>query len=449
MGSALRRTRIVFLGLLVLSPSVARAQAPLTLEQAVQETLAHNRSLLGAKSAARESSEHVTEARAGFFPRVSFTESWQRGDQPVFVFSSLLSARKFGGANSADFAPGALNSPAPTGFFRGAFSIDQQIFDGGRTRASLRSARLQQDIAGSGVDEAASALVVAVSQAYGRAVAADAMVRGGDAAVASAQEDVARAERRRDAGTMTDADVLALAVHLADVQQRCILAAGDYAVARAELNRLMGSPIDHEFTVQEPPAASDAAAAPALAALFAEADASRPDLRRTSATERLAETGRDLARAAWYPQIGAQAGYEVAGTQITDRASSWIVGAELRWNLSLGGAEHARERAAAETATRARLDREEARASAHVEIVTAVRRLESARARQTVGRATVTQARESERIIRNRFDAGVASASDLLRASSAVLDAESQRINALVDAVVSGAMLDRAVGRKP
>jgi outer membrane protein TolC len=233
------------------------------------------------------------------------------------------------------------------------------------------------------------------------------------------------------------------------VRQRGIQAAGDYAIACAELNRLMGSPIDREFVVQElllTPASNDT---PSLAALFAEAETARPDLRRSAAAEELAETGRSLARAGWFPQVGAQAGYEVAGTQFTDRASSWIVGAEFRWSLSLGGAERARTRAAAETATRARLDREDARAAAQVEIATALRRLESARARQAVGRAAVTQARESERIIRNRFEAGVAGANDVLRASSAVLDAESQRITALVDAAVGRAMLDRAIGRTP
>jgi outer membrane protein TolC len=446
MGSVTRRTRIALLAFMAFAPAAAFAQAPLSLDQAMKEALEHNRALLGARSTTRESAERVTEARAGFFPRVSFTESWQRGDQPVFVFSSLLSARKFGAAN---FAVDTLNSPDPTGFFRGAFSIDQQIFDGGRTRASVRSARLRRDIAGLSADEAASGLAVAVSQAYGRAVTADAMTQAADGAIEAAQEDVTRAERRRDAGAMTDADVLALAVHLSDVRQRRIQAEGEYAIARAELNRLMGSPIDREFVVLEPlltPAGSDA---PSVGALFAEAESARPDLRRSAAAEELAETGRSLARAAWRPQIGAQAGYEVAGTQFTDRASSWIVGAELRWNLSLGGAEQARVRAAAETATRAQLDREDARAAAQVEIVTALRRLESARARQVVGSAAVTQALESERIIRNRFDAGIAGANDVLRASSAVLDAESQRIAALVDAAVGHAMLDRAIGRTP
>jgi hypothetical protein len=37
----------------------------------------------------------------------------------------------------------------------------------------------------------------------------------------------------------------------------------------------------------------------------------------------------------------------------------------------------------------------------------------------------------------------------VLRASSAVLDAEAQRVSAVVDTVVSAAMLNRAVGRHP
>jgi WS/DGAT/MGAT family acyltransferase len=42
-----------------------------------------------------------------------------------------------------------------------------------------------------------------------------------------------------------------------------------------------------------------------------------------------------------------------------------------------------------------------------------------------------------------------ASVNDVLRAANAVLDAESQRIGAVVDLLVSQAMLDRAVGRSP
>jgi hypothetical protein len=45
-------------------------------------------------AAEREAARRVTRARAGYWPRVDVTESWQRGDQPVFVFSALLAQRR-------------------------------------------------------------------------------------------------------------------------------------------------------------------------------------------------------------------------------------------------------------------------------------------------------------------------------------------------------------------
>jgi len=90
------------------------AQEPLTLERAAEASLAHNASLRAGRAGANEATAHRTEARSGFFPRLSVTESWQRGDQPVFVFSSLLSAQRFAATN---VALDALNHPEPIAFF--------------------------------------------------------------------------------------------------------------------------------------------------------------------------------------------------------------------------------------------------------------------------------------------------------------------------------------------
>jgi outer membrane protein TolC len=58
----------------------------------------------------------------------------------------------------------------------------------------------------------------------------------------------------------------------------------------------------------------------------------------------------------------------------------------------------------------------------------------------------VDQAVESRRIIRERYEAGLAPASELTRASELVLRAEATHIAALVDVHVSAAALDRAAG---
>ncbi len=83
-----------------------------------------------------------------------------------------------------------------------------------------------------------------------------------------------------------------------------------------------------------------------------------------------------------------------------------------------------------------------------MEVLTAVEQLAAARARESVGRAAVMQARESQRIVRDRFEAGLRPTSDVIRVATAVLDAEALRVRAVVDVMVGEAALRRAVGRR-
>jgi outer membrane protein len=439
---------LVGLALVLAFPPPVAGQEPLTLERALSAALAQNASLRASRAGVEEAAARVTEARSGLFPRLSVTESWQRGDQPVFVFSSLLSARRFAAAN---FAIDALNHPDPIAFFQTSVGVEQMLFDGGRQRSVAAVAGLRRDIANASTDEAAAAIALATTQTFGHIIAAQAISRATDAAMATAREDLARVERRRDAGMATDADVLALVVHVADLQQRVIQSEGDAGVARAELNKLMGDPIERDFRVIEPSSVewTDVSDQHDVSVLLAEADAARPELRRAAASEHAADAGRHHARSMLLPQVAAQAAFDVSGTHVGDRASSWIVGGELRWTFSAGGAELAGLKAAAASMTRAHAEADEARASVHVEVVTALRRLESAAAREAAGRAAVDQARESQRITRDRFDVGVASVNDVLRASASVMDAEANRTAALVDTMTAAGMLRRALGRRP
>ena len=423
----------------------ALAQDLLPLDQAVAQAMARNPGLEAARSGATEATAKVDEARSRYYPRVSVSEAWQRGNAPVFVFSSLLSARKFTAGN---FAIDALNQPDAVGFFHGAISVEQVLFDGGRTGAGLDAARGIEIMTTAGADELALSLASQVAGAYGRVLTAEAARKAAEGAAKAAAEDVARAERRRDAGTVTNADVLSLQVHLAGMRQQAIEAAGHAAVARAELNRLRGAPVDAEFTVQEPALAPPTAGRD-WSALATEAIANRPDLKRGEGGVALAESGRREAKSNWWPQVAAQAAYQYDGLNFSDRASAWVVGGEARWTFSTGMGDRAAMRAATAAEQKARASHEEARSAVQVQVLSAVRQLESAEAREQVARATVAQAAESQRIIRDRYEAGMAGVQDVLSASAAVLSAETSRTSAAVDRIVAQAALDRAIGRRP
>jgi len=143
-----RTARVVFLILVVMAPQAmpADAQAPLSLAQAIARARAHNPAAKAAEVAEREAAERVTQARSGYLPRVDATESWQRGDNPAFVFSSLLAQRRIA---AADFAVDALNHPDALDNFRTALSVEQPLFD---RAASVRveSVAIGRDIASAG-----------------------------------------------------------------------------------------------------------------------------------------------------------------------------------------------------------------------------------------------------------------------------------------------------------
>lgn len=422
----------------------AAAQDVLALESAIAQAAAKNPGLQAVGAGADEAAARVDQAQSRFFPRVTVAEAWQRGNAPVFVFSSLLSARKFAQGN---FAIDALNQPEPTGFFHGAVAVEQLLFDGGRTGAGVDASKGQHAVASAMRDEQALALATLVAAAYGQVLTAESARAAAEAAAKAAAEDVIRAERRRDAGTVSNADVLSLKVHLAQMQQRSIEAAGHAAIARATLNRLRGAAVDEAFAVQEPALAPPAAPRD-WKPLAQEALAGRPDLRRREAEIGLAASTGRQAKAAWWPQVAAQAAYQYDGLSFADRASAWVVGGEARWSFSTGMGEKAAMKAAAAADARARAELADARAAVEVEVIGAVRQLESAEAREGVARASVDQARESQRILRDRYEAGLAGVQDVLAAAAAVLQAETARVSAVADRLVAQASLDRAIGRR-
>jgi outer membrane protein TolC len=98
--------------------------------------------------------------------------------------------------------------------------------------------------------------------------------------------------------------------------------------------------------------------------------------------------------------------------------------------------------------TRRALEREKTETSARLDVRIARARLDAARASEAAGRAAADQARESRRIIRDRYEGGLSDVASLLRAAEAVQQAETRQIAAQVDVVLAAAALQRAVGKQ-
>jgi len=421
----------------------AAAQTPLTLPAAIARARAQNPDAGSAAAVEREAAQRVTQARAGYLPKVDVVESWQRGNQPVFVFSSLLAQRQF---TAADFALGALNYPEALDNFRSTVLIEQSLFDG-VTRANAAAAGIGRDMATVSRLMVDHDLAASVTSAYGRVLVATAARQSAAAAAETARADRELAGNRRDAGLVTDADVLQLDVYLSRAREQQIHAASDEGIARAQLNQLIGEPLSELFDLDRSPAAA-AIGATDLASLQHEAVTNRPDVKLAALQEQLAGAIRTAAHSAFLPQVTAQGGWEFNGGAWNTRSSSWVVGAMARINIFHGFADTARLAEAREQATRRALERERAETAARLDVYIAVARLDAARASEAVGRAAVAQARESRRIVRDRYEAGLTDVASLLRAAEAVVQAETQQTTAEVAVLTETAALERTLGRR-
>jgi outer membrane protein TolC len=428
--------------LLLLIPAAAAAQdGPLTLEQAIAQALASNPAVRATAAAEDASAARERQARAGYLPRVDLVEAWQRGNHPVFVFSSLLGQRRF---TAADFALDALNHPDALSNHRAAIVLEQPIFDGWRTRDAARTARLHSDAARLDSDMTAANLRLEVTRAFGRALTAASARRTAESALETAREDLRRSETRRDAGIETEASVLAFRVHLAEAEAERVHAVAQETVARAALNAAMGAAIDDGRTLA--PLAPRDAPAPDAAQLERTAMASRPELRQAVIRHAQAVTAASSAKSAFLPQVFFQGTAEANGGSFADRETAWAAGVQLRWNLFAGGSDAARVDEAAAMVRRAAAERERLESAIRVEVRSAVAEHIAAVAREQATRRMVEQARESQRIIRDRYEAGLAPATDVLRAAELLARAESATTAALVDVHVTAAALERAAG---
>ena len=419
----------------------ARAQTPLTLEDAMKRAQGETADARALASAIDETNARIQRVQSGYWPRVDVAETVQRGNQPVFVFSSLLSQRRFTAAN---FAIPALNYPEPITNTRTAVAFEQSIYNAGLTRLGVEAARLDRDMATATRDAARQDLAFRAAQAFVRVLQLEATVRATDAAVAAAESDRQRARARCEVGLVTEADVLAVVVHLADMRQREIAAAGDLAVARLELAQAVGLPLIASVVPVRPvPRPAPADGDP----IVQEALTTHPQLRQATVRLQLADNGRRTARAALLPTVGVQGGWEFNGTTLGAQQSSWVIGAEVRMNLFRGFADTARLTEANHAHVRATAEYERVQRHIEVDVRGALARLAAARAREDAGRAALTQARESQRIIRDRYESGLATVTDVLRAAEATLAAESRAATAEMDVILQTVALDRALGR--
>ena len=420
------------------------AQDALSLREAVRLALRENQAVAGANAGVRAAEARVDQARGGALPRVNYSESYARSDNPVFVFSSLLTQHQFGMEN---FDIGPLNRPGSINNFQSVVTVDQNVYDAGQTRAAVKSADLARRMTEEDRKRVQMEVIAGVTRAYYDAALAAENLKAAEQALRSAQADLERAQSVLAAGMSTDVDVLSIRVHLAAVNEQRINRAADLDVAKAALNDALGLPLDapHTLTTTLTPLELPDLN---LEDLEKQASGGRPEAKATLLATDLAHNEADAARASLLPQVSFRTAFEAdRGRFITEGGANWLAGVNLRWNLFNGFADKARIAEAGQAVARAEADRQRTDSTLRLQVRRAYAGLRAAAQRIEVSGAAVAEAEESLRITQNRYAAGMATVTDLLRTETAVLESRTRYLAAAHDQRVAAAMLELAAGR--
>jgi len=388
--------------------------SPITLQQAVNIALERNPERKAALADTRAASADVREARSFLLPRVAFSETATRGNDPVYVFGSKLRQQRF---TTADFALNVLNTPTPFGNFATRFGGTWNLFDSLGTWRAVNRAERVRDAAGHQLERTDQEIIFHVVDSYYGVLLAKKQLEIAEASMKTAQAIQNRSKDRFESGVVVESDLLSAQVRLAIRKQEFIRAQNNLALARAQLGTSIGIATENDF---EPGEALEERNLPAMTLEEAEKKAVelRPDLKRIRSEEAAQQQSVSVAKSSFGPRVNAFAGWEADNPTFLagGGGNNWLAEIEVKVDLFDGGAKKARlsrERAMQERFAAAK---EMATDATKLEVRRAYYELDSARQQVEVARATIAAAQESLRINQNRYDSGLSTITDLLAA---------------------------------
>jgi outer membrane protein TolC len=435
---------LVTAGFAVLLPALATAQAPspdrLTLEEAITRGLAVSHRLAEAAARGEAADAVAAERHAALLPQLAGQAGYTRTNH-VDEFGILLPNNQI-----------RIIYPDIPDNYRTRLDLQWPIYTAGRLDALERAARAEASASADDLAAARADLRLEITRAYWAFVTAAASVQVVDESVTRVAAHLRDVRNQLSAGLVPPNDVLSVETQESRQRMLSIQAHATRDVAEAELDRLIG--VDPGTAIQ---AASPLDAPPpesaAIATLIATARQQRAE--RAALTKRVnaADERKAAAAAGRKPTIAVGGGFDYArpNPRIFPREAawreSWDASINLNWPLFDGGRTRAEVAEAAAMARAAGERLAEFDAAVAVEVRQRLSELQSNRAAIDAATDAVRAAAEASRVVGDRFNAGVATSTDLLDAHVAQLQADLDRTQALANARLAEARLARALGR--
>ncbi len=422
--------RISLAFILFLAATSAQAET-LSLKDALARAVANNPLLTEGRLGVASSEQSVVSAFGKHYPRFSLDANLTERQDP-FPFIPAQSA-KTGPHFSDSFALYAIQMSVP-------------IYQGGQITNGVALAEVRKQLQEQSLYFTRNEIIANLVNTYNKLLQFQKLKDASQSSVAALEEQVKNSKLALELGRIARVDLLKVDVQLANERQRLLSLEESIITLAATLQYLMGELPDGNVL---PTLTSALAVAPLdgdFAKALESAKGQRPEYLSALAGVKEAEFSRRVTLGRFLPTVSAVAGYlDQFGFNPWYKEANWFTGINLSIPL------FDKPLLADLSRDRIQIERGQARLSAvenlvRLDIGTAITSLRESKKRIEAAEAVLTQARESFRIEREKYNSGAGAMVDLLLAQSAEVNAVANYTQSLYDYNAAVVAYHRATG---
>lgn len=319
------------------------------------------------------------------------------------------------------------------------------IYTGGKLSGTIKQAKAGYLISEQGLQKAYNDMRTTVTNGYFDMLQADNMQKLGRESVERLADHLKNVEAQYEVGVVAKVDVLRSQVELANAKQSLIKAENAYQIAEANLNKIVGLPMDTQLKLDNllvyTPYENDMQYCLDYAAMH------RPELEQAKQNVEAAKGALRVAISGHMPQVAATASQNWNNKNWPgDENGNWYVGVSVGLNIFDSGVTTSKIHGAEADLAKAHETYRDTVDAVNLDVRSNYLNLREAEKRIDTTKLAVSQAEEDYRIAQLRYMNGVGTNTDVLDAQVALTDAKTNYLQAMYDYNTCKTNLETAIG---
>ena len=320
------------------------------------------------------------------------------------------------------------------------------LYTGGRQESQIDYTRYRINQADLTLENTMQEIKYQTTAAYYQMLQRRALMKIEQDAVNLLQEHLNNVNLQYEVGTIAKSDVLSSKVQLAARQQSLVTAEGDYLNSMADLNNLIGLPVNTNLAAKEE--LTYEKYSKSLAECIAYALENRPDGIAADYAIKQAEMSVESAKGGYRPNVAASISKNVAGegSFSQNHSESWSAGLRLSWDIFDNGVTSSQVNEAKSELEKIQSQALQMKERIELEVTKAYTDLTSAEKNIRTTADAIKMAEEDYFIAQLRYTEGIDTNLSVMDAQEKLTEAQTNYYNALYSYNIARAALDKATG---